>query len=129
MITPRRDRRLVAPEARIKQLRRIEALASMRMITNASLYHGYYHGGSATLEELFAGASLEPADLYDPQGGSFAWDPGEARVSSSVWGDLRFMTPLIEIDIDHVKPMAHFGESTVLSVPGEGADLLLGFAI
>jgi len=92
-------RRLVGPELRIQEKRRIEAATSLKMVQNAALYHGFQHGpGTVTLDELIAADSLRAEDLYDPDGGSFAWEPDERLAHSSTYGDFDFLTPLVEID-------------------------------
>jgi len=96
-------RRLVGPELRINEKRRLEAITSLKMIANAALFHGWTQGpGQPTLDDLIAGGSLEREDLLDPGGGTFSWDAVHGVARSSTYGDLRFLTPLIEIDIDRV---------------------------
>lgn len=95
-------RRLVGPDLRIKQKRRLEAVTSLKMLTNAAMFYGYQHGPSRpTLEQLIADRSLNADDLYDPEGGSFTWDAEAGVARSTTYGDLRFQTPLIEIEADY----------------------------
>ena len=92
-------RRLVGPELRIKQRRRLQALTSLKLLTNAMMYYGYQHGpAQPNVEDLVHDGSLTSGDLFDPEGGSFTWDSADARARSSVWGSLEFLTPLVEID-------------------------------
>ncbi len=92
-------RRLVGPEVRIKQKRRLEAATSLKMLANAAMFHGYEHGpGRPTFEQLVAARSLNADDLFDPEGGTFTWDAERAVASSSTWGRLEFLTPLVEVE-------------------------------
>lgn len=94
-------RAVVGPRQRILQSRRLEARTSLGMLTNAAMLYGWRHGpGRPTQAELAASGALRPEDLFDPAGGTFEWDPQAAAASSSVWGDLGLMRPLIEIDAD-----------------------------
>lgn len=94
-------RRLVGPELRIKQKRRLEALTSLKLLTNAAMFHGY-EGDRAkpTFEQLVAQRSLNADDLFDPEGGTLTWDAPAATARSSTWGDLGFLCPLIEVSAD-----------------------------
>jgi len=92
-------RRLVGPELRIKQKRRLEATTSLKLLTNAAMFYGYQHGPSRpTFEQLVADRSLNTEDLYDPEGGVITWDPERGIARSATYGDLGFLTPLIEIE-------------------------------
>jgi len=94
-------RRVVGPEVRIKQKRRLEAATSLKLLTNAAMFYGYQHGPShPTMEQLIADGSLHADDLYDPAGGVMTWDAGQDRAKSSTYGDLGFLTPLIEFESD-----------------------------
>ena len=94
-------RRLVGPELRIKEKRRLEAVTSLKMIANAALLHGYRFGPRRpTLDELWERGCLKPSDLLDPEGGTFTWDAQAGRAHSSTYNHLGFLTPLIELDAD-----------------------------
>ncbi|UCC28963.1 MAG: hypothetical protein JSU86_12255 [Phycisphaerales bacterium] len=92
-------RRLVGAEVRIKQKRRLEAATSLKMLTNAAAFYGYQHGPSKpTFEQLVADRSMNADDLYDPEGGVITWNAERGVARSSTYGDLGFLTPLIEFD-------------------------------
>jgi hypothetical protein len=92
-------RRLVGPEVRIKQKRRLEAATSLKLLTNAAMFYGFQHGPSRpTFEQLVADRSLHADDLYDPEGGVITWAVEHGVARSSTYGDLGFLTPLIEFD-------------------------------
>ena len=94
-------RRLVGPELRIKEKRRLEVITSLKMLTNAALLHGYQFGpGTPSRAELEQTHYLSPDDLYDADGGTFTWDAESGVATSSTYGKLGFLTPLIEISAD-----------------------------
>ena len=98
-------RRLVGPELRIKEKRRLEAVTSLKMLHNAALYHGFEHGpGRPGFDDFVAAGSLRASDLYDPDGGTFSWDSDLRLARSSKYGDLGFLTPLVEIDAGSATP-------------------------
>ncbi len=92
-------RRLVGPEVRIKQKRRLGAATSLKMLTNAAIFHGYQHGPSRpTFEQLVANRSLNADDLYGPEDGVITWDAESGEARSSACGDVGFLKPVIEFD-------------------------------
>ena len=94
-------RRLVGPEVRIKEKRRLEVITSLKMIANAALLHGYQFGpGAPTLDELGLRNCLTLADVFDPDDGKFTWDAERGIAHNSTYNDLSFLTPLIEIGSD-----------------------------
>ncbi|MCH8242711.1 MAG: hypothetical protein IH897_08890 [Planctomycetes bacterium] len=94
-------RNVVGPELRIKRKRRLETATSLKMLTNAVLLHGYLHGpGSVSFQKLFAAGVLNPDEIYDSEGGVISWDETAGIASSSTFGDLRFLKPLIEMEAD-----------------------------
>ncbi|PKO14518.1 hypothetical protein CVU37_14525 [candidate division BRC1 bacterium HGW-BRC1-1] len=97
-------RRLSGPEVRIKEKRRLEAMAGLRQVHNAAMLHGYLHGPGALvgLPQLLKAGLLRPQDLKLPDGAPITWDAATATAASDVWGNLRFMTPLAEGPIDKV---------------------------
>jgi hypothetical protein len=110
-------RRLVGPELRIKEKRRLEAVTSLKMLENAVLFHGYKYGpGSPTMDQLVDTGCLRLEDLYDPEGGEFSWDAGLRMARSTMYGDMSFLTPLVEIEADlatalEVKQYGEFREN------------------
>jgi hypothetical protein len=94
-------RRLVGPELRIAEKRRLEAVTSLKMVANAALLHGYLYGpGTPTLDDLTRSGVLTLEDVFDPAGGAITWDAQRGIARSSVYGDLSFLTPLLEIETD-----------------------------
>ncbi len=95
-------RGVVGPELRIKQRRRLQAVTSLKVLSNAALLYGFRIGpGEPEFEDLVKAGALDPNDLYDPAGGIFTWDTrGVPR--SSTYGRLTWLTPLIEMPCERV---------------------------
>jgi hypothetical protein len=98
-------RRLVGPASRIKERRRLEALTSLQMLTNAALFHAWETGKlPADHGSALAGAGLKPADIAIPDGKVLTWDAKQQLAISDVFNTMHFATPLIELPIDKVTP-------------------------
>ncbi len=98
-------RQLVGPVSKIKEKRRLEALTSLSMITNAALFAGWETGKlPADHAALLAAARLRPQDLHAPEGRQLAWDAGRQVAVSDIYNTLHFTTPLIELPIDRITP-------------------------
>jgi hypothetical protein len=98
-------RRLVGPATRIKERRRLEALTSLQMLTNAALFHAWETGKlPADHDAALAGAGLKPADVAIPDGKVLTWDPKQQLAISDVYNTSHFATPLVELPIDKVTP-------------------------
>jgi hypothetical protein len=98
-------RQLVGPVSKIKEKRRLEALTSLSMITNAALFAGWETGElPADHAALLAAACLRPQDIYAPEGRQLAWDARRQVAVSDIYNTLHFTTPLIELPIDRITP-------------------------
>lgn len=96
-------RRAVGPEVRIAQLRRLQALTSLQMITHAQMLRGWERGpGRPTLDDLATAGYLTVSDLIDPAGGAFALDAATGTASNSYWGTAHLARPLVESPVDMV---------------------------
>ena len=96
-------RRLVGPASRIKERRRLEALTSLQMLTNAALFQAWETGKlPADHASALAGAGLKPADVAIPDGKVLTWDAQQQLALSDVLNTMHFATPLIELPIDKV---------------------------
>jgi hypothetical protein len=108
-------RQLTGPVSRIKEKRRLEALTSLYMATNAALFCAWETGKlPADLGAALAGAGLRPDDVAVPEG-RVRWDAGQQLAVSDVYNTIHFATPLIELPIDRITPAeardyAHFRE-------------------
>ena len=98
-------RQLTGPVSRIKEKRRIEALTSLYMMTNAALFCAWETGKlPANQETALTGAGLRAEDVAVPEGKGVRWDNGRQIAVSDVYNTLQFATPLIELPIDKVTP-------------------------
>jgi hypothetical protein len=96
-------RRLVGPAAKIKEKRRLEALTSLSMVTNAALFTAWETGKlPADHAALLAASALKPEYLYTPEGKGVTWDAGQQAAVSDAYNTIQFATPLIELPIDKV---------------------------
>lgn len=97
-------RQLTGPASRIKEKRRLEALTSLYMATNAALFCAWETGKlPADLDAALAGAGLRPDDIAVPDG-RVRWDAGQQLAISDVYNTIHFATPLIELPIDRITP-------------------------
>ena len=107
-------RHLVSPQVRIKEKRRIEALTSLKMLTNAQLLQRYQQGNSVEISkaELIKAKVLNKGDLVGAGSQDLEWDSARHRAVSASYGTLRFMTPLVELPIDKVSESERSGYQT-----------------
>jgi hypothetical protein len=97
-------RQLTGPASRIKEKRRLEALTSLYMVTNAALFCAWETGKlPADHKAALAGAGLTPDDVAVPEG-RVRWNAGQQLAISDVYNTIHFATPLIELPIDRITP-------------------------
>jgi hypothetical protein len=98
-------RQLVGPVSKIKEMRRLEALTSLSMLTNGALFHAWEKGKlPADHQALLDAAGLVPEHLYQPEGKSIRWDAKKQVAVSDAYNTLHFATPLVELPIDKITP-------------------------
>ncbi len=96
-------RQLVGPASKIKEMRRLEAMASLSMLTNGALFTAWDTGKlPAGHDALMKAAHLKPHHLYQPEGNSIRWDAARRSAVSDAYNTLHFATPLIELPIDKI---------------------------
>jgi hypothetical protein len=95
-------RKLVGPATRIKERRRLEALTSLGMATNAALFHAWETGKLPDHDGLLNSNVLKLTELEAPEGKPVVWDEGRKLAVSDAYNTLHFATPLIELPIDRV---------------------------
>lgn len=110
-------RQLTGPASRIKEKRRVEALTSLYMATNAALFCAWETGKlPADLKTALAGAGLRANDVAIPPASSdgqkegpggerLRWDAERHVAVSDTYNTIHFATPLIELPIDQVTPV------------------------
>jgi hypothetical protein len=94
-------RQLVGPASKIKERRRIEALTSMAMVTNAALFHAWETGElPADHAALLKSARLTSDEVYTPEGKGVVWDSKRKLAVADAYNTQHFATPLVELPID-----------------------------
>jgi hypothetical protein len=98
-------RQLVGPASKIKEKRRLEALTSLQMVTDAALFAAWETGQlPAKHKDALTAARLKKEDVLDPQGDSVTWDGVRHVATSPTYNTLHFATPLVELPISRVTP-------------------------
>ncbi len=96
-------RQLVGPVSKIKEKRRLEALTSLGMVTNAALFTAWETGKlPADHQALLAASALRPVEIYTPEGKGVTWNAADQVAVSDVYNTLHFPTPLIELPLDRI---------------------------
>jgi len=96
-------RQLVGPASKIKEMRRLEALTSLSMLTHGALFTAWETGKlPAGHDALLDSARLRPEYLYVPEGKPVRWDAVQQAAISDAYNTLRFATPLVELPIDNI---------------------------
>jgi hypothetical protein len=91
-------RRLVSPEAKISEKRRMECFNNLVMLNNASLFYRLENGRSPdSLTDLSAGRFADTSKIVCPHGGAYAWDESHDSCTCSLHNRLRYLTPNIEL--------------------------------
>jgi hypothetical protein len=103
-------RQLVGPASKIKEMRRLEALTSLSMLTHGALFTAWETGKlPADHKALLDSVRLHPDHLYVPEGKPIHWDATNQVAMSGAYNTLHFATPLVELAIDKI---AAFEEQT-----------------
>src|SRR5262249_33832458 len=96
-------RNLVGPASKIKEKRRLEALTSLHMTTNAALFAAWEDGKlPGNHQALLAAAGLKQEGIYAPEGKGIVWNAAASAAVSDVYNTLFFATPLIELPMDKI---------------------------
>lgn len=98
-------RRLVGPEWKIAEKRRMQCFNNLVMLNNASLFYRLEYGRSpASLSELIEGRFIDPAKIICPHGGAYAIDAGQDTCTCSLHNRLKYLTPNAELAVLRVSP-------------------------
>lgn len=93
-------RHLVGPRFKIAQKRRLQALNNLVMLNNASMFYRLEYGRSPkSLNNLVQGKFYDPGQIVDPTGGAYAWDAEHDTATSSVYNRIKYLTPIVELDV------------------------------
>lgn len=96
-------RQLVGPASKIKEMRRLEALTSLSMLTHGALFTAWETGKlPADHDALMEAVHLRPQHLYLPEGKTIRWDAERQVAVSDAYNTLHFATPLIELPLGKI---------------------------
>ena len=96
-------RQLVGPASKIKEMRRLEALTSLSMVTHGALFSAWETGKlPADHKALLDAAGLRQEYLYVPEGKKVHWDAARQVAASDAYNTLHFATPLVELPLDKI---------------------------
>ena len=96
-------RTLVGPASKIKEKRRLEALASLHMLTHGAMLTAWETGKApVSTPNILQAAGLKVEELPMPEGKPAFWNPENLTAVSDVYNTIHFATPLIELPIDDV---------------------------
>src|SRR5262249_3136939 len=89
--------------SKIKEMRRLEALTSLGMITHGAMFTAWETGQLPKTHQALLDAAALRADFLDLNDDkSFRWKPERQVVVSDIYNTRLFATPLIELSIDKV---------------------------
>ena len=95
--------RLISAPFKIAQKRRLQAFNNLVMLNNASMFYRLEYGDSPqSLSDLVKGRFYDPREVVDPMGGAFAWDAAHDTATSSIFNRLKYLTPIVELDVMQV---------------------------
>ena len=93
-------KRLVGPEAKISEKRRLQCFSNLVMLNNASLFYRLEYGRSPkTLSELIEGRFVDPQKIVCPHGGAYAFDAENDTCTCSLHNRLKYLTPNAELSV------------------------------
>ncbi len=103
-------RRMVGPEVKITELRRLQAYNHLRMIGHGQLLHRTQYGTKASSIKELQSHGCIPADFTEdpfpsPGGlGNYFLDPDSLTAVHSHYGTVHNLRPILEIPATHVTP-------------------------
>ena len=96
-------RRMVGPQAKISQKRRLQCFNNLVMQNNASLFFRLENGRSPTsLSELSEGKYVDTKRIVCPHGGAYAFDSTNDTCTCSLHNRLKYLTPNAELSVQNV---------------------------
>lgn len=94
------QRRLVSPEFKIAEKRRLQSFNNLVMLNNASLFYRLENGTSPeTLTDLVEGKFVNSSKIICPHGGAYAFDAERDTCTSSLYNRIKYLTPIVELDV------------------------------
>ncbi len=96
-------RQQVGPASKIKEKRRLEALASLSLLTHGALFSAWDTGKlPGDLLSLLGASRLRADEVEMPEGKSLSWDADQRVAASDAYNTIQFLTPLIELPMDRI---------------------------
>ncbi|MBN2022768.1 MAG: hypothetical protein JW809_08220 [Pirellulales bacterium] len=96
-------KRLVGPEAKISEKRRLECFNNLVMLNNASLFYRLEYGRSPeSLSDLVEGRFVDLGRVVCPHGGAYAFDAANDTCACSLHNRLKYLTPNVELAVQNV---------------------------
>ncbi len=96
-------KKLVGPEAKISQKRRMQCFNNLIMQNNASLFYRLENGRSPkSLSELSDGKYVDTKKIICPHGGAYAFDAENDTCTCSLHNRLKYLTPNVELKVQNV---------------------------
>jgi hypothetical protein len=93
-------KRLVGPEAKIAEKRRVQCFNNLVMLNNASLFYRLEYGKSpGSLNDLIQGRFIDPSKIVCPHGGAYAFDGKGDTCTCSLHNRLKYLTPNVELPV------------------------------
>jgi len=93
-------KRLVGPEAKISEKRRLQCFNNLVMLNNASLFYRLENGRSPeSLTDLIEGGFVDRNKIVCPHGGGYAFDAEHDMCTCSLHNRLRYLTPNLELSV------------------------------
>ena len=93
-------KRLVGPEAKISEKRRLQCFNNLVMLNNASLFYRLENGRSPdSLSDLIEGRFVDRDKIVCPHGGGYAFDAEHDMCTCSLHNRLRYLTPNSELSV------------------------------
>ncbi|NQU21314.1 MAG: hypothetical protein HQ567_08535 [Candidatus Nealsonbacteria bacterium] len=96
-------KRLVGPEAKISEKRRLQCFNNLVMLNNASLFYRLEYGRSPkTLSELVQGRFVDLKKVVCPHGGAYDFDVENDTCTCTVHNRLKYLSPNVELSVLNV---------------------------
>jgi hypothetical protein len=93
-------RRLIGPEAKIAEKRRMQCFNNLVMLNNASMFYRLEYGKSpSSLNDLTQGRFIDAAKVICPHGGAYAFDGERDTCTCSLHNRLKYLTPNAELPV------------------------------
>jgi hypothetical protein len=93
-------KRLVGPEAKISEKRRVECFNNLVMLNNAALFYRLENGRSpASLTDLAQGRFVDLDKVVCPHGGAYAFDAKNDTCTCTLHNRIKYLTPNAELPV------------------------------